>query len=286
MYWRSPYLFVILALAALATIGAVASGSDIDPDIDTYLPYLSSSNGAQPGPTSTATTAPTATATTAPTATATTAPTATATGQPTPTATVTGAPEGVTILENSRAYRDSIDAQHIVGEVVNGTQTNVKFVKVTANLFDAKGELVETDLTYAKLSVLAPGQKTCFHSIFYPGPGDWDSYELEVEWRDGGEVSQNLVITQHSASFNALDWYVIEGMIRNDNSQTVESVESIATVYDKSGRVIGCDSGFMDNDTLGPGQSTEFEHMLNHVEKDAVDAYRLQTDGDLQPTVQ
>lgn len=262
MYWRSPYLIFVVALTALATIGAATS----DNGSDTFLPYISSSNVAVPSSTPTSTTVPTVTETV----------------QPTPTATATKAPQGVQVIGNDTSYRDSIDALHIVGEVLNGNQSNVEFVRITANLFDSDGQIVDTDFTYSALDVLAPGEKTCFHLLFYPGPSDWASYQFEVNSDTGGDVSTGYVVTQHTGSYNVLDWYEIVGMIRNDNNETAEFVKSIATVYDQSGHVIGCDTTYVTADTLSPGESSAFKHLLTGIEKGSVDTYRLQTEGSLR----
>ncbi len=75
---------------------------------------------------------PPPTATPTPTATSAVTPTPTATPTPTPTL----PPTGVCILGNHSHYVDIIGYLHIVGEVKNDTATHLRFVKITANLFN------------------------------------------------------------------------------------------------------------------------------------------------------
>ena len=251
MNWRILSTLVVVVIMILAAIGVVSA----DNGNGVFLPTVYGGRASTP----------TATAR------------ATATVQPTPTATV--APEGLTVLDNHTAFRDSLDALHIVGEVRNGTQTNREFVRITGNMFDAGGQLVDTDFTYTRVDVLAPGERGCFHLLFYPGPPNWSSYQFEVSAWEGGNVTTGLVVTQHSGSFNILGWYELIGMIRNDTSQGAEYVQSIATLYNKADRVVGCDLTFVTADTLSPGESSSFKHLISSVDEDEFDRYRLQTEG-------
>ena len=115
----------------------------------------------------------------------------------------------------------------------------------------------------------------------YPGPPNWSSYQFEVSAWEGGNVTTGLVVTQHSGSFNILGWYELVGMIRNDTSQGAEYVQSIATLYNKADRVVGCDLTFVTADTLSPGESSSFKHLISSVDEDEFDRYRLQTEAKL-----
>lgn len=250
---RIPLTLVVLPLLILATFGAASSngGNEV------YLPHLAGDARSTPSVTPTAT--------------------ATATTQPTPTATMI--PQGLVVLENHTAFRDSIDALHIVGEVLNGTQTNMEYVKVTANLFNSSGQIIDTDIGYTRLDVLAPSERGCFHIIFYPGPDDWSSYQFEVDGYAGGDVITGLGVTQHTGGFNILGWYEIVGIIRNDTGLTADYVKSIATLYNTSERVTGCDVAYVSADSLSPGESSSFKHLISGIDEGSFGRYRLQTDG-------
>ena len=203
MQLRKSVWSFVSALMMLGTLGMTSPVEHAYSD-DTFLPYIAGNRVAQPTPTLTL------------------APPATATAQATPTATATTVPAGVTVLDNHTTYMDSIGALHIFGEVINNTGYNVEFVKITANLFDSGGQLVDTERTYTTLDVLLPSEKTCFEALFYPGPVGWTSHQFEVGFDPGGAPVSSLVVTQHNGSYNTLGWYEIVGMIRNDDNRSAE----------------------------------------------------------------
>lgn len=191
-------------------------------------------------------------------------------------------PPGVTIRPNHSWYLDDYDYLHIIGEVNNNTSANLRFVKITANLFNSNGTFLGSDYTYTTLSNLPAWQKTCFEIVFYPEtPAGWTSFTFEpVSYWTDGDPQPNLTAYNHSGSYNATyGWYEIIGLVRNDGSVTYDYVQPIATLYDVSDTVIGCDFTFANTDTLSPGESSSFE--LTFWDRDYSDAatYRLQVDG-------
>lgn len=191
-------------------------------------------------------------------------------------------PPGVTIRPNHSWYVDDYDYLHIIGEVNNNTSANLRFVKITANLFNSNGTFLGSDYTYTTLSNLPAWQKTCFEIVFYPEtPAGWTNFTFEpVSYWTDGDPQPNLTAYNHSGSYNATyGWYEIIGLVRNDGSVTYDYVQPIATLYDVSKTVIGCDFTFANTDTLSPGESSSFE--LTFWDRDYSDAaiYRLQVDG-------
>ena len=110
----------------------VANNGTLTPTVWVYLPYVAKDQSATPTPTT--------------------------------------IPAGVRILANHSSYVDSIDTLHIVGEIQNDTANHLRFVKVTANIFDSGGHLLDTDFTYTYLDNLPAGHKTCFHIILLDEP--------------------------------------------------------------------------------------------------------------------
>lgn len=245
------------------------------PDLDylMYLPCISRLTAQVATPT--ATVSPTSTST----------PTSSPTPSPTPTvtATPTSTSVPVEVLPNHSSYVDSIDNLWIVGEVQNNTDDYLRFVRITTNLFDTAGQLLDISSSYIDLDSLSPDEKTCFSVLFSEEPAGWAYYEFEARYRTGGEPLPNLVIFNDSGSYDpTFGWYEIIGQVRNDHGSRVEFVKPVGTLYDGAGTVVGCDFAYVNARDLEPGQTGSFEMLFTGRDYSDVDAYRLQVDGRLE----
>jgi len=194
--------------------------------------------------------------------------------------TVTPPPPGVTILTNHSHYIDSIDYLHIVGEVLNNTGDHLRFVKITANIYNSAGQLLDNDFTYIYLDNLPAYQKTCFH-LLLSRPAGWSHYQFESPsyWTDGTTLP-NLTVLNDDGSYDpTFDWYDLAGEVRNDSGRRVEYVSPVGTLYNAFGTVIGCDFTYVDSTHLDPGQTSSFEMTFVGRDYDDVARYRLQVDG-------
>lgn len=205
-------------------------------------------------------------------------PTPTPTNTPTPTA--TSIPQEVRILSNHFHYVDSIDYLHIVGEVLNNSSDLLRFVKITVNIFNSSGQLLDTDFTYIHLDNLPAWDKTCFN-LALPEPAGWSYYEFEAPtYLTDGSPLPNLTILNASGSYNlTFGWYEIIGQVRNDHDSRVEYVSPVGTVYNSSGTVVGCDFTYVSSTHLDPGQTSSFKMTLSGRDYSDVTSYRLQVDG-------
>ncbi|MGI0016907.1 MAG: FxLYD domain-containing protein, partial [Nitrososphaera sp.] len=155
-------------------------------------------------------------------------PTATPTRTPTPTATTL--PPGVSVLDSHSYFIDSINYLHIVGEVFNNTTDHLRFVKITANLFNG-AQLVATDFTFTHLDHLPAGEKTCF-SVSLEQPANWTAYQFESPtYLTMGEPLPNLPLLNVSSSIDpTFGWHEIIGQVRNDHGVTVNYVQPVGTL--------------------------------------------------------
>ncbi len=268
-------IFVIAS--SKVTYGAISANGTLTPAAWGYLPFVSK----QEPPTPTATSTPSSTPTVTLTPVSTPTPTATATNTPTPTSTTTV--PSVNIPANHSSYVDSIDYLHIVGEVQNNTANNLRFVKITANIFGSSGQLLATDFTYIFLENLPAGDRTCFH-LLVDEPAGWSHYEFEAPayWTDG-EPLPNLTIFNDSGAYDStFGWYEIIGQVRNDHGTRVEYVSPVGTLYNAHGTVVGCDFTYVNSTHLDPGQTSSFESIFIGRDYADVTAYRLQVDGNPQ----
>jgi len=187
---------------------------------------------------------------------------------------------GKVSISNDFAYVSSIDTLHVVGEVYNGTSKTLRFLKITANLYDIHGMLIDVDFTFSALDNIPPSDKTCFEIIFLE-PAGWSSYEFEpVTYYEDGSAVTGLTALNVSGSYeSSFGWYEILGEIRNDNTNPVNYVSPIATLYNASGNVIGCDFTFVNSTHLAPAQKSSFEITSSGRDYSDVSNYRVQVDG-------
>lgn len=294
-------------LLVLAIVMAVAYGG-LFQQSDTHLPLIIGESSvtsevtdsptsiatqtATPTPTATPpfeathtpTTTPTPTVTETPTETGTptgtSTPTETPTITPTPSPTATKPANEITVLANHRAFIDSIDYLHIVGEVENNTGNRARFVKITANLFNDQNQLVDNDYGFTSLDVLPPGEKACFEILFLGNPS-YSYYTFETSYSETTNISLPIAVFGDSGSYNSSfsDWYEIVGQARNDSNVNAEFVKIIATIYKGDGQVMGCDYTYTNADVLTPGQVSTWKTTTLHIPNGTVSHYRLQAQG-------
>jgi len=233
-----------------------------------------------PTETPTHTHVPTSTPTNTPSSTPTQTATATATCSPTPSPTGTTGPGGVYVLPNHSSWVSSASYLHICGEVQNATEDNIWLVKVTANLFNNEGVLIDTDYTYVRLNVLPAGDKSSFE-VFLPEPQGWASYEFEspTYWIKSGPLP-NLTIVSATGRDKGSSYEVI-GQVRNDDTTIVESVQVVATLYNSAGEVVGSWYTYASTTTLAPGQTSSYK-VTFWPKPPGVDSFRVQTSGNPQ----
>lgn len=276
--------FLLLVGLSLTTLAAGRGGvvqvvpDGGEDDFFLFLP-LFRRHALPPTPTPT----PTMTSTPTPTSTPVSTNTPTPTNTPSPTPTATAVPPDVEVLSNHTHYIDSIDYLNIVGEVRNNTSDHIHLVRITGNIFNASGQILDTDFTYMWLDNLPPGDKTCFE-LSVPEPDGWAYYEFEppTYWSDG-DPHPNLTIFNDSGAYDpTFGWYEIIGQVRNDHGTRVESVQPVGTLYNASNGVIGCDLTYVNSNDLDPGQVSSFELTFIGREYTDVAYYRLQVDGNAQ----
>ena len=88
------------------------------------------------------------------------------------------------VILSQSSYVDNIGSMHIVGEVLNQALVTAEFVKIIATIYNANGQVIGTDFTYADPSDLAPGQRAPFDIIVSEGSVpmyQMSSYGLTVD---------------------------------------------------------------------------------------------------------
>lgn len=188
--------------------------------------------------------------------------------------------EATTILTNHTHYVAD-GAYRVVGEIQNDSPDHLRYVQVSAKLFNSNAQLITTASAYINLNNLEPGEKTCFKLSFSNSNGaSYYEFEPSSYWTDGAPAPGNLTVYNDSGQYSGLmGWYDIMGSVRNDSDRNVTNVKPVGTLYNASGKVIGCESTYVNGTDLAKGQSASFN--VHYTGRDYNDAasYRIQVDA-------
>jgi hypothetical protein len=172
---------------------------------------------------------------------------------------------------------------YIVGEVRNDTSANVQFVRISATLRDAGGNVVDSDYSYSMIGKLTPGMTSPFWIIF-SDPPSWSTYDLQVTWDTTSQQPYAMEILNSTLYFDSYDAFHVVGEIRNQYAEQRTFVEAYVTMYDASGQVIGVDSTFTNPYDLNPGQTASFDSEVYFwkykPDQSRMHSYRLQVYDD------
>ena len=126
----------------------------------------------------------------------------------------------------------------VVGEVQNRGRDTLRYVKITATLYDSEDNILATHYTYAQIKVLLPGQKSPFIFIKLSSA---ERYGLEIteSTPTTDEPYRDFEILSHTSSIDDDGDYRVTGEIKNRGAQEATHTEVIATFYDASGEVVG-----------------------------------------------
>ena len=187
---------------------------------------------------------------------------------------------GVYLLDNFTSYVDSIDYLHIVGEIWNNTTNVIRFVRVSVNLFDSAGRLLDTDFTYTYISNFPGNVKTCFN-LAMPAHPDMAYYQFQsVTYMNDGSMPPSMTISNTSGALTPYGDFQILGMVRNNTSAKIQFVQPVGTLYNNAGKVVDCGFTFVDGTDIESGQSSSFK-MTFFIRASYADVtnYRIQVDG-------
>ncbi len=189
---------------------------------------------------------------------------------------------GVYILSNHSYYVNSSGYLNVYGEVYNGDSTHFDMVKVSANLYDGSGQLIDTSYDFL-WDNLPAGEKSCF-AISLGQHSNWARYEFEnpTYWTYG-HAFPNITLINVTVNYDSSsNQYTFLGQARNDHGAPVSGVAIIITLYEATGRVIGCGIGWPNDSSLDPGQTSSFKITFYGSRYANVASYRIQVDGDPQ----
>jgi hypothetical protein len=157
------------------------------------------------------------------------------------------------------------DLFHVVGEVQNVIEENIKDVSIKIIFYDEYGAVINADYIHSKfkmLDILTPGQKAPFEKVLLDEEASnrVARYEFLVECNITMEEPAMLEIPSHSSSISPSGrCFEIVGEVENIESENIEDATVFATFYDQQGTVIGATpSSYGEIDILVPGQKLPF----------------------------
>lgn len=312
---RNPLRFLLVfGLLAMFIILTVGPGARLisrimaaeSAELSSYMPAIfNRAGGTQPTPvgTSTPTRPPKETETAVPTVDGTA--TATQTRTPTPEFTntpVTFGTPGLTpqtptstpsptaqssqaiVLPNHSSYVDQGHDLHVVGEFKNTGATTIQFVNVRITFFTRSGVELADVRSYAAVTILPPGETSCF-DIALPEPQGFSYYEFsDVEHLADAMPLPTLVVSNLLGQYDATHgFYNLVGKITNNGPEILEEVQAIGTLYDTDGVVRGCQKvpAGLDGEShnLPAGDVLPFQMAFTGRDNDDITSYRVQADG-------
>jgi hypothetical protein len=173
---------------------------------------------------------------------------------------VVKAPTNKVIVSSSSTFvpYEGSSSLYLVGEVLNDTNSNVRFVKINAILRDSAGQIVDGDYSYSHIDRLTPGMVSAFRLIFSSPPA-WETYELTVTWSTTDQSPYELEIINPEAYFDSSNAYHVRGTVRNQYEAQRTFVKVLLTMYDYNNQVIGAEYGYTNPSTLEPRQEVPFD---------------------------
>jgi hypothetical protein len=195
---------------------------------------------------------------------------------PTPT------PGKLHVLDNYSHYVTSWGTLHIVGEVWNNTGKDVDGVQVKAQVYNRDDKLLATQTVPLYLQDLPEDATTCFDVIFF---GDevngFSSYKFtEPTYSSTGRDLPDLATSSLTGNYDdETGDYEIKGSLKNQDSERLSCVRTVGTLYNKSGKVIGCDYAYTSSVDLNVNQTSSFSILFTGRNFDDVDGFVVQADG-------
>jgi Protein of unknown function (DUF3426) len=170
----------------------------------------------------------------------------------------------VLALLGSSTYTDSLGFFNIVGEVKNISYKTLKFVNVTAAIYDSSNRIIDRDSRYTSLEELRPQQKSNFHIVISDQlPIDQSTtYTLTVSPSE--QTTTTLKLPQLQLNFvnsrsDSPDNLLVEGQVINQGNQPANYVKVSASFYDVNNQLVDVKNAYTQPSTLQPGESAPFE---------------------------
>lgn len=165
---------------------------------------------------------------------------------------------GVVILDNHSSYIALSGALHVVGEVNNTGETNVKDIVISVTYFDIDDRAIASGSSSVLQKILLPGMKAPFDAVLTGSSvvQQVDRYELEVTFSETDIVLNRTLIIVQSYSILLNESYHVVCQVKNNGTMVSTATNAIVTYYDSSGKVVAAKQSAQSN--LNPRQTGTF----------------------------
>ena len=193
--------------------------------------------------------------------------------------------EAIVLLPGDGVYyeRDQdVQIIHVVGEVLNNTPTSVNKVMIEAVL-NLKSGGQTTLRGSALVGSLAPGNRACF-DLYVVEAKEVESYAVQVlSYATGGKVPGGVVPAISNAGYDAQNgWYMVEGTISTIEPAILNDLRAVVTLFDSSGRVLGCEQSYVRTQTEEANAPATFRILFMNRDFSQVSNYTLAIAGAVQ----
>jgi hypothetical protein len=149
-------------------------------------------------------------------------------------------------------------AYFLVGEALNASDQNLRFVEVRASFSDGGGEVVGTGSAFVELGIVEAGSIAPFELVLLDPPRSLAGFQLRADYLTTGQSLIGLEMVRESASRDSAGRHQIAGEVRNPHEFAVKLPEVVVTYYDARHDVVAVETAFTDLETLEPGESSPF----------------------------
>jgi hypothetical protein len=168
------------------------------------------------------------------------------------------------------AYMDSLGFFHVVGEVANTSNQTVRFVRITASIYDPSHVIIGTGSAYSDIDTLGPGERSAFNllSSDLSHAVQLGTYQLSTSSQPafGEQKPAFLRLTVGRAYYSGSAYHVI-GEVTNEGNSAANFVKVSGAFYDYNHQVIGEGFAYPPNyiASISPGQTAPFDIMVQSV---------------------
>ena len=171
---------------------------------------------------------------------------------------------------------------HVLGEVYNNTPTTVNKVVVEATLNLKSG--TQTTLRGSPLADSIPaGGRACF-DLYAVEAGEVSSYSVKVlSYATGGALVNGVEALVANAGYSTEDsWYSVNGVISGAEPAALSDLRAVVTLFDGSGRVLGCEQTYVRTETEEANAPAAFSVIFMSRDFSAAASYLLAISGSAQ----
>jgi hypothetical protein len=197
--------------------------------------------------------------------------------------TVGGSPDrlpSLVVRPNHTSFLDHDGELWITGEVLNETEEYIQLSHIQVEVLDYFGNKVDIIDQYISYEI-PPHEKGCFVFYDYVLPPNYGGYQFaNITYIGGIREAPILSVSDLEARIER-SYFIVNGVVQNNDTQRVRDMEIIGTFYNSSGNVVGCITSYeIDADFLDPGQATRF-FVPWSFDAESITHYRVQSMGRL-----